>query len=198
MPRGIYIHKKGYKRNPFSEEWKQRIGAGHKGLKAWNKGKSHSKEWCEKLSKAHLGKKRSKEHCESIRKSLIGHRRYAPQNRLSITDPKAYAKMIYKTNPQRRLMVKTCNHRRRIAGCKLEKETIQMVYEDNIKKWGTLTCYLCFNPILFGEDHLEHKIPISRGGTNEYNNLAISCKKCNRKKYTKTEEEFRKVGVKPD
>ena len=67
-----------------------------------------------------------------------------------------------------------------------------MIYEDNIKKFGTLTCYLCSHPVPFKKDHLEHKTPLSRGGTNEYSNLAIACQKCNLKKNNKTEAEYRK------
>ena len=82
-------------------------------------------------------------------------------------------------------------HRVKIGG-KLSIQTIQQIYEDNIKKYSTLTCIYCLNPIEFGKDHLEHKKPLSRGGTNEKNNLAIACQKCNCKKHNKTEEEFRK------
>jgi 5-methylcytosine-specific restriction endonuclease McrA len=78
------------------------------------------------------------------------------------------------------------------AGGELTIKTIQQVYEDNIKQYGTLTCYLCVLPIVFGADNLEHKIPLSRGGTNEYKNLGVACSKCNRKKHNKTEEEFKK------
>ena len=70
---------------------------------------------------------------------------------------------------------------------------IQRVYEDNIKQYGTLTCYLCLKSVGFGEDNLEHKMPISRGGDNEYANLAIAHKSCNCKKHNKTEEEYRKL-----
>ncbi len=77
------------------------------------------------------------------------------------------------------------------AGGKLPLERIQRVYEDNIKKYGTLTCYLCEKPTPFGKDNLEHKIPLSRGGTNKYDNLAIACQKCNYKKHNKTEQEYR-------
>jgi len=73
----------------------------------------------------------------------------------------------------------------------LPVQRIQMVYEDNIKKYGTLTCYLCLKPIGFGNDHLEHKTPLSRGGTNEYENLSIACQKCNCKKNNKTVEEYK-------
>ena len=67
-----------------------------------------------------------------------------------------------------------------------------MIYEDNIKRYGTLTCYLCEKPILFGDDNLEHKVPLSRNGTNEYNNLGIAHRKCNYRKHNKTEVEYRK------
>lgn len=75
-------------------------------------------------------------------------------------------------------------------GGKLTTATVQLVYEDNIKRFGTLTCYLCLEFITFSKDHLEHKIPLSRGGTNEYSNLGIACQHCNCTKHNKTEEEF--------
>ena len=77
----------------------------------------------------------------------------------------------------------------------ITRETLQRIYEENIKKHGTLTCYLCLKSIQFGNDHLEHKHPISRGGNNDFINLGVSCSKCNLSKHNKTEAEFlRKVG----
>jgi 5-methylcytosine-specific restriction endonuclease McrA len=81
----------------------------------------------------------------------------------------------------------------RKGGGKLKPSVIQLVYEDNIKKYGTLTCYLCELPIVFGNDHLEHKTPLSRGGNNEYNNLGVSCRDCNLRKWNKTVEEYQSV-----
>lgn len=80
--------------------------------------------------------------------------------------------------------------RKRNAG-DLPIERIQQVYEDNIKKYGTLTCYLCYKPIEFGKDCLEHKISPLKGGTNAYENLAISHQNCNNAKWKRTEEEYR-------
>lgn len=75
-------------------------------------------------------------------------------------------------------------------------ELVQRVYEDNIKKYGTLTCYLCLKEVAFGNDHLEHRIPLSRGGNNLYENLAVACARCNLSKNNKTEEEYReRVGL---
>ncbi|GAF81024.1 unnamed protein product [marine sediment metagenome] len=81
---------------------------------------------------------------------------------------------------------------RRKAG-ELTIQIIQQVYEDNIKRYGTLTCYLCLNSIKFGKDNLEHKIPLSRGGTNARDNLDIACKKCNSSKCSKTVEEYKLI-----
>lgn len=50
-------------------------------------------------------------------------------------------------------------------------------------------CYLCGK----AADSLEqdHRIPISRGGSNWLANVAPACKRCNRSKNAKTEREFR-------
>lgn len=76
------------------------------------------------------------------------------------------------------------------ASGKLSIATVQQVYEDNIKEYGTLTCYLCGKKTPFGKDRLEHKIPVSRGGTNRRENLGVACEECNLRKWTKTVEEY--------
>ena len=74
----------------------------------------------------------------------------------------------------------------------LSIKIVQMVYENNIKKYGTLTCYLCLKPVAFKNDCIEHKTPLSRGGTNAYANLGVACRHCNARKHAKTVEEFKK------
>jgi 5-methylcytosine-specific restriction endonuclease McrA len=73
----------------------------------------------------------------------------------------------------------------------LDINVVQMVYEDNIKKYGTLTCYICNEKIVFNNDHLEHRTPLSRGGDNSYSNLAVACSFCNLSKHSMTEQEYR-------
>jgi hypothetical protein len=102
--------------------------------------------------------------------------------------------------PEGRLIRKAGDHRRRLAESTLTPGTVQQVYEDNIKKYGTLTCCLCFGSIKFGEDCLEHGTPIARrdeynGDINEYDNLGIahnqfSEENCNSRKGTKTLQEW--------
>ena|SRR3990167_3828298 len=38
MPKGVYKHKRGYKRTPFSQEWCDKISKSNKGCISWNKG----------------------------------------------------------------------------------------------------------------------------------------------------------------
>lgn len=50
-------------------------------------------------------------------------------------------------------------------------------------------CAYCEVP-LFGRFHTDHMVPLSRGGSNDWTNLAITCPACNVSKGTKTAEEF--------
>ena len=50
-------------------------------------------------------------------------------------------------------------------------------------------CYYCRIEIEAGY-HIDHMFPISRGGTNWPENLALACVPCNLSKHTKTAEEF--------
>lgn len=52
-------------------------------------------------------------------------------------------------------------------------------------------CYYCYKELDQKEASIEHKTPISRGGSKTIDNIAISCFDCNRLKHTKTESEFR-------
>lgn len=43
---------------------------------------------------------------------------------------------------------------------------------------------------------IDHKIPVSKGGTNEIKNLVTSCARCNNKKSNETYKKFIKTYVK--
>ena len=96
----------------------------------------------------------------------------------------------YRNTPTGKLVMKAIDHNRRILKKGLTKETIQRVYEDNINKYGVLTCYLCSKPIINSEDSLEHSIPLSRGGSNNYENLGVAHRRCNSQKGIMTLEEW--------
>lgn len=50
-------------------------------------------------------------------------------------------------------------------------------------------CHYCGKKLK--EWHQEHKVPLSRGGTDDITNMVISCPPCNWSKRDKTEEEFK-------
>lgn len=53
-------------------------------------------------------------------------------------------------------------------------------------------CAYCERPLM-GSFHVDHMIAISRGGRNDWSNLAITCDACNRSKHTKTPLQFLKT-----
>ena len=75
---------------------------------------------------------------------------------------------------------------------KISVMDVQYLYENNIREYGTLTCYLCLKPIKFGKDSLEHKTPFCRGGSNKVENIGIAHILCNSKKHSRTEKEYKK------
>lgn len=68
---------------------------------------------------------------------------------------------------------------------------IQKIYDGNlIDNNGILRCVYCNKELTIAQATLDHKYPLSRGGTNERNNLAIACRCCNSSKHDKTAEEY--------
>jgi 5-methylcytosine-specific restriction endonuclease McrA len=73
----------------------------------------------------------------------------------------------------------------------LTEDLITQVYARNRQRnKGVLVCYLCHKPIEEGQDNLEHKLPLCRGGKNELENLDVAHRLCNRSKGALTYEEF--------
>jgi 5-methylcytosine-specific restriction endonuclease McrA len=52
-------------------------------------------------------------------------------------------------------------------------------------------CYYCKRRGRKRDFHIDHKTPLSRGGSHALENLCLACAECNIAKHTMTEEEFR-------
>ena len=65
-------------------------------------------------------------------------------------------------------------------------------FEDWQKLYSADTCYYCGKHIDGRNKTIDHKIPVSRGGTNAKENLVMCCRSCNSSKHNKTELEFYK------
>jgi len=70
----------------------------------------------------------------------------------------------------------------RLTGSKARK------IRDKVRNIFSDVCYYCGEEAQTG--HIEHKIPLAIGGTNDLDNLVWSCADCNLSKGTKTSEEF--------
>lgn len=51
-------------------------------------------------------------------------------------------------------------------------------------------CHYCGAEVSEKDKTIDHKIPISKGGTNAVENLCVCCRKCNSAKHDKTEAEY--------
>ena len=51
-------------------------------------------------------------------------------------------------------------------------------------------CVYCDDDLSSAEIHMDHVIPESQGGETTYNNLQVTCRKCNLAKGVLTESEF--------
>lgn len=79
-----------------------------------------------------------------------------------------------------------------------QRKKRQLLARDRIRQgvdgWRTgyvFRCYLCYEEFPPYQLEIEHKIPKSRGGTDELVNLGLSCQPCNTDKANMTVDEYR-------
>jgi len=72
------------------------------------------------------------------------------------------------------------NRRAKNLGCPgvLRKRDLELFYMNFHKLFSDLVCTYCFRMIDI-EHHLDHKIPLCRGGSNTLDNLTVACVDCN-------------------
>ena len=184
MPTGIYLRTKyhrqiiseSHKGHKHSEATKVKLSEKGKLLKfgKWNLGKHHTEEAKRKIGIAFKG-----------RTSPTKGMKFSEATKRKMRETHLKHGLCYTREYQKAYSIK-----RRMLTKVLDISTIQKVYENNIKQYGTLTCYLCLKEIPFGKDTLEHRIPLSRGGSSEYDNLNIACLSCNSRKNNKTVGEY--------
>lgn len=72
-----------------------------------------------------------------------------------------------------------------------DPKEIKEIYR-KAKEDPKVRCYLCGKLIPIGHRHVDHIVPLSKGGVHRPSNLAVACDNCNREKHTKMPEE---VGI---
>ena len=78
------------------------------------------------------------------------------------------------------------NGRRKVPGSvqKNRQKVRKQLWEESSK------CFYCKIDLLFKESTLDHKIPISKGGSEKIENFVLACRKCNKEKADIPFEEF--------
>jgi 5-methylcytosine-specific restriction endonuclease McrA len=54
-------------------------------------------------------------------------------------------------------------------------------------------CHICGKKVPKKNWHLDHLIPLARGGEHSYKNVAVACPGCNMRKHTKAEAQLRLI-----
>lgn len=85
------------------------------------------------------------------------------------------------------------SHRRRArsmeTGGTYTAADIEKIKSSQTNNRGRLICWWCEKPIS-GKYHIDHRIPLARGGSNNPGNLVLSCPECNLSKHTKLPHEW--------
>lgn len=145
------------------------------------------KEYYQK-NKKHIGIRHKKYYQQNKEKLLFQSKRWKETNKEKVI---LRYKKWYENNSEQRLISKIKTAKRRgIAQNSNGIFTIQDLTE--IYKDQNYQCYYCGTELKDYIFELDHKIPLSRGGTNWPDNLCCTCNICNTAKYNLTEEEFNK------
>lgn len=159
------------------------------------------REWWNEYHRSYRAKVRS----DPERQSLAAARRRAQylQNRERLmAEQRARHRRRYERDPesirqwsrryraknleQTRLLTRLSNQRRRVRGA---GPVIPVSAWRELLAQYDHCCGYCGERVTLEADH---RIPIARGGPHTIENLIPACVRCNRRKHTKTEEEFRR------
>ena len=69
----------------------------------------------------------------------------------------------------------------------MSRQKIPQRLKDLVRERAKYCCEYCYAQSKYsGPFSIEHIIPLAKGGSDEFDNLALACQHCNSYKYTKT------------
>ena len=87
-------------------------------------------------------------------------------------------------------MARESNHRRRARKFGRYYVRIMRAHLQFLREAQDHCCRYCHRPLVKGATHLDHRIPLVRGGAHAPDNVCLSCASCNLRKHAMTETEF--------
>lgn len=173
MPKGVYKRSKNIKRKPHSKETIRKIRESNIGK---NKGKVRSVETREKISKTLKGVNTWSKGIPPWNKGLKGFRAGAQHHNWKggLSTNKDY--ISWSKNKRNRVIKRLIMQGNSHAFG--EWETLKAQYN-----WTCPCCKRSEPEVKLTEDHI---IPLSKGGSDNIENIQPLCRSCNCKKYDKT------------
>lgn len=149
----------------------------HSSISRWRKENYHKNKLKFKLkNKINYLKHRSKR--------LIFMRKYYISNKQSLN----LKNKIYRTENKQYILLKNRKRRLLLKGCNIKQKDI-----DNLLIEHNFECYYCKDKVIKGINlHLDHRTPLSKGGSHTINNIVPSCQKCNLQKGSKPFKDFKR------
>lgn len=147
--------------------------------------------------------KRVRRYCEANRDKE--HKRQKTWRKANLKNGARRQKRYIEANPDKRRealkryrrnhpeTIHTGNHRRRArkvaAGGSYTTEDVRLQLQNQTDRKGVARCWWCNEPM--GDDQsIDHRIPLSRGGSNDARNIVIVHLHCNQVKYAKLPHEY--------
>lgn len=152
-----------------------------------NKTREYDRKWKAEYRKTHKKTKqeRHEEYLKYRDKQLEYHRQYDKENKARILE---YGRNYRKT-PNGRKKLRDGFYK---YEAKKKSVFVEYVDRDIVFERDKGICHICRLPVSEKIWHLEHIIPLSRGGLHCYKNVAVSHARCNSSKRNKTIDEYRK------
>ena len=174
-------------RNLSARESTQRADSNHKEVLKKSYQKHKEKRIKEKAEYRESNRKlladKQKEYYRENKEECIEYqKKYRAYNKERIRD---YWKM-YRATEQGKTVKRNSNHKRRTL-TKNGDVTVQQLKELYLT---AKNCYWCNTKLNKNNTHLDHLMPLSKGGEHTLSNLVISCRKCNLSKNAKDPIEF--------
>ena len=89
-----------------------------------------------------------------------------------------------KANPLERAAYEAVRRAKKAGASIRDRAGIKEIYR-KAREQDVLRCYLCGELVPMGERHVDHVVPLSKGGEHRPSNLAVACAGCNLKKHDK-------------
>jgi len=196
----IYRQKNREKVNATKRKWasknKDKISNYDKGYREKNREKLilHSKQWYA-ANKDILSAKAKIYRVKNRDKKAAIDKKWAAANR---DKTRASSKRWRERNPEKAKLVRQNNEAKNPFRARLKQQKrrqrikengLFLVTQQDAKKLLSGSCFYCHKP----SEHIDHVVPVARGGSHSIGNLVGACKKCNQSKGSKFITEWNKV-----